>query len=573
MPRPGSIALRVAALLLLVVAFADAAGAPSEVRLVLELDDQANDIWSRIPERSDDSSLTRLGRSSDSCINEALGQARQAASRAEQGRLALRGLHLTVPISRGVLKAAGSPGNADLARLFSAYAGSSDEADFVVKAARSKEGSKDPQRAAALRSVFQGLSAPRFDQALHPAAGCGPGLVLYDLRARAEKPGRLFLRMVVEGGCGCGTPSAGQVLRRFGVMGEAELEPGEPGFDSSGVTVRWKAKAPRYTVLASCGSCGPEEKKEAVRDRVDPCGQLCGPLAEGITAWQDELTRAAAEVREIDEKVAGVQGGLARQEQEIATLGAKQRKTRTDMDALAKLGQRLDAARSEVAQLGKAAEQAKGHAGELRRAQEELQGADQQCHASCQEPPKQAEQSPKGGGPRTALIAAGGLAVAGAVVAVVATPSSSPSSSPSPAPSPTPTPVATPTPVPTPTPAPTLDVSGRWTGLARSNGAYPQCGLYEASLLWELKQEGTSVTGSDYRVVNTSSGPCIPCGCPGDVLQGELSGSLDGNVLEVLGAGGRCIVRLVVTGDTMSGTSRLAPGSPGPCGGSYALAR
>jgi hypothetical protein len=86
-------------LLAFVVSTAIAAGAADDPPgpLTRSLEDQANAIWSDLPEDSADARVTRLAGTSAECANAALRAARRAVSRAGGGRLALRDLSRSTP--------------------------------------------------------------------------------------------------------------------------------------------------------------------------------------------------------------------------------------------------------------------------------------------------------------------------------------------------------------------------------------------------------------------------------------------------------------------------------------------
>jgi hypothetical protein len=309
-----------------------AAATPGELAVVLALEDQANEIWSDLPETADDARVIRLGGTSTACAREALRSAQAGLERGQAGRIALRTLALTVPVPRALL---------------------------------GRRPTGEYSRDAVVAAVYGSLRDTRSDHALQPVLGLTcPGAALHEIRALPERPGRLYLHMAYEGGCVCAPRSPEERPRRFRVLGQAELEPGQMGSDARGVTLRWRIRTPRYTVMAACGACEPREREQP---RAGACAAPCAPLARAASGWAEE---AAALER----------GGAG-------TAGARERLA------------------------------------ELRRAAQEASAAEQRCEAQCQargqaSPETSVAASNRGGGIPAAAVVLGASAVAaGAVVA------------------------------------------------------------------------------------------------------------------------------------------------------------
>jgi hypothetical protein len=354
--------------------FAASVADTATVPIVLALDDQANQIWSELPDSADDRRVLRLGHTSSACASDALRQARASLGRGQAGRLALRTLTLEVPVPRPLLKATGPAGLAD----------------------------------AAARSLAQTREGGRSDHALQPALDLAcPGAALYEIRALPERPGRLSLHLLYEGGCACVPATTERRPRRFRVLGQAELEPGESSSDAGRVTLRWRIKEPRYTVMAACAAC--RERESEPRPEAPPsggaCGQPCAPLGQAAAGWGREVADAQAQA---------------------STLAERARALKSDPSQ-----------RPELERATRLAAEARERADELGRAAQDSRAADERCQARCQarqQPTAAATTAAAGGGISTTALVIGGAAVAGGAAAVAAGGSEGPDPEPAPPP-------------------------------------------------------------------------------------------------------------------------------------------
>ncbi len=416
------------------------AAEPPDVPVTLALEDQANEIWAAMPETAGDARVTRLAGTSTACAQNALRMAREAVGRGQAGRLALRTLALSLPLPRTLLKAAHAPNAGYLGHVVGLYVQSTSEDDFVVKAApwRSRATPETASAVEALRALYRRLLVARSDHALQPLLepACGPGVAVYELRALADKPGRLYLHMGVEGGCGCSGPVAsGSDLRRFSVVGQAELEPGGSSFGAGGVTQRFRVKEASYFVLASCRSCGGQGDERAAQTPETPgaCGPPCAPLAHNASAWQDEVARVGDEVSRLAQGVSALEGRLASQRKELEAAEAAPRKPPSTRDRILRLKDQLQRTQSELGRLSRAAGEVKEHAAAMRGAADDARAAGERCQAQCDARQQNAEHAPDqvaaqgaasgatGGGLGAGKVVLGGvLAAAGGTAAVIA---------------------------------------------------------------------------------------------------------------------------------------------------------
>lgn len=124
----------------------------------------------------------------------------------------------------------------------------------------------------------------------------------------------------------------------------------------------------------------------------------------------------------------------------------------------------------------------------------------------------------------------------------------------------------TPEPTPTPTPQPMRDVTGRWTGTFNDGQSATQCTV-DTDLSLDLVQTGSAVSGSFQMVIRTAtSAPQDPCPVgPGDVLNGPVSGSVNGDIitleLGVPGGGPSLMLPGTISDDRMGGTDPDGGGS------------
>jgi hypothetical protein len=123
---------------------------------------------------------------------------------------------------------------------------------------------------------------------------------------------------------------------------------------------------------------------------------------------------------------------------------------------------------------------------------------------------------------------------------------------------------ATPEPQPTPTPAP--DVSGRWAGSFDQTPSPADCAV-SADLSLDLQQNGADVTGTFQMVIRTAPPPpgdTCPVK-PGDVLNGPLSGVVNGDIitlgLRIPGGGPTLVLPGTISDNRMGGTDPDGGGS------------
>ena len=344
-------------ILLALLAFAGVLDDPP-VPASLRLEDQANEIWSRLPEDSADAKVTRLPGTAAECATGALRDARSAVSRAGGGRFALRELSRSRP-------------------------------------------------------AMQPISD----------AGCGPAAAVYDLRALPDRPGRLYLHMLMEGGCGCDGPGS-STRRRFHIEGLAELERGI--VEKDGVP-RWRTKEPSYTVLASCGPCGGSQERIAKASQ-GPCDQACAPLEQGLAGWQQDATQATAKLDELGRKATAIELDLGTQRRELDAAQATRRKPRSLLERIAALQEKVKTGQAELERVSRAVQDAQQAVSVLRRVVEDTRAAGGACQSQCTARQQQADRTPKpasgssgaagaaaagGGGLGKGAIIAGGVALAG----------------------------------------------------------------------------------------------------------------------------------------------------------------
>src|SRR5262245_50227846 len=222
-------AVRAGCLALLLVCPASPAVADDRAGLVvLVLEEQANEIWSTLPEDPQDARVTVQGGASGECVAEALRHAKGALAQGGGGRLALRSLSLPLPVPRSVAQDL-SAGRASVAAI----------APYVTADVRS-----DQSR--------QSLTE----------TGCADAAAFYELRGHAGGDDPLSLSLLLEGECGCAQERSGARRVRFHIEGEAALE---PGILERKNVLRWRAKAPRYSILAACGGCDDASTRRAAQ--------------------------------------------------------------------------------------------------------------------------------------------------------------------------------------------------------------------------------------------------------------------------------------------------------------------
>jgi hypothetical protein len=538
------------------------AGGEDLVPVTLTLEDQANEIWTELPDAADDGRVTRLGRTSKPCAADALRQAKESVGRLQAGRIALRSLKLTVPLPRTLLKASRTPGTAYLADLFGIYVLSSSEDDFVARAApwRTRATRDTADGVAALRALYVKMAQARSDQALLPVLdpGCGAGFVAWDLRAQPHEPGRLYLHMLVEGGCACQGPvKAGARPRRFRVLGRAQLEPGTRSFDQKGVEVRWRMKEPRYVVLASCRACesGKDDRPwPASQPQAGPCGEPCAPLGESVSGWRREAGRVEAEVSALKDRTAALDADLGAKRKELESAEKLRRKPRPVLDRIATLNDQVKSAQAEVTRLSGAAAEAGQHLGELRGALDDAQASGQRCQAQCQakqETQRQAEKASEpgaagggtagaaGGGLGTGTLIAGGAAVAaGATAALVLGGGEE---------------------------EPALGVAGTWAGTRIINNGplFENC-TRVFDEVWNIQQTGTNLVAEAEAIGRD----CGTAGCASPCqlfpFPWHMTGTVEGPVYRLVVFGGTaCIFSLRLAGDMLSGNMSPCSEAPG----------
>jgi hypothetical protein len=226
--------------------------------------------------------------------------------------------------------------------------------------------------------------------------------------------------MLVEGGCGCrGLAASGPSLRRFRVLGQAELEAGGSQIEATKITLRWRVKEPRYSVLGSCRPCGgtPEASPpESVTAAVGPCGQPCAPLKQGAGAWLQEAGHAESELAGLARKATALELDLGTRRQELDKARSASRQSRSVLERVAALQERVKAVESELSRASRAVEEAQARLGELRRAVDESRAAEQRCQSDCQAKQQKAERASQEAGegsPGTAAGGVGGVAAGG----------------------------------------------------------------------------------------------------------------------------------------------------------------
>jgi hypothetical protein len=490
-------------------------GDAPDLRVVLALDDQANEIWSALPDAADDQRVLRLGHTPPACADHALRRAKEAIEQGQAGRIALRTLSLDVRLPRSLWKEAGAASTAHAAELFGRFVSSENEADFLTRV-RGRAPEKDAPSEAALRSLYATLLGARSDHALQPLLDLScPGAALYEIRALPDRPGRLFLHMMVEAGCACGAPSAGQAPRRFRVLGQAELEPGTSGYDARGVTLRWRVKSPRYTVLASCPSCGDREPDSQPTPAVasSSCGLPCSPLKKAAAGWAHEVSAADRQVETLSANVRSLEAATAQNRKDLQ---AAQSAVRQPAGRVAALRRQLEGAQAELAKATRLAGEARERAGDLRRAAEEARATDARCEAQCQakqQPPDPAQAAAPGGGAATGggvsttALVIGGAALAGAGAALVATSSES-----------------------APQPQPLLE--GEWAGTALHDIEFQGSTCVRAlDESWSVRRSGDTYTVAITRQETCNGAFTCPQGCLGRAFPAltVTGGTVDGN--------------------------------------------
>jgi len=483
------------------------------VPFVFGLEDQANEIWSGLPADPDDARVRRLGGTSRACAADALRQVSSVLAQEPGGRAALRSLSLTLPLPRSAANEL-SRGNRS-ADLIAAHVGAATRSDHVLQ--------------------------PLVD------AACGDGGAFYDLRALPEAPGRLYLHMLVEGGCACRQSAAsGSGLRRFHIVGEAELE---PGIVEKKNVLRLRAKEPRYSVLASCGTC--EEKTEARQvdaPRVDPCGQPCAPLAHGIAAWQREATDATAKLADLAGKATTIELNVSTQRQELDAAQGTQRKSRPLLERISALQDRIKAAQAELTRITRASQEIQQHLAVLQRVAGDTRVADERCQSQCKARQQRKGRSPDksassdapaataagGGGLGTGTIIVGGAALAAGGVAVVAL-NKGDGDGP-------------------------VDFTGTWSGTRTTTATVNQplrC-TRVFNEIWMISQTGRDLR-ADITATAQGCGPSPACGaCQIFAFPRNHPGTVDGSTarffvfpeLQVPS----CVLPLRLQGDTLSGT-------------------
>jgi hypothetical protein len=522
-----------------------AAAPEASVRVTLGLEDQANQIWSSIPDSGEDSRVSRVGQTSPSCAQSALRQAKTLAGRAQAGRLAVRTLELGFRLPSTLVDAAARAGRIPPADLFARYVQSSSEGDFVARNGAPAAADAD------LRTFYRQLAHSRSDHVLQPAfdPGCGPGLVLYELRALPDEPGRLYLHMLVEGGCACRTPSVGgPELRRFRVLGQAELEPASSDNASDGVTLRWRAKAPRYFVLGSCRRCETSPSEGESRAASEPaagaCGASCAPLAESLTGWKNEARLAQTELADLTEKASALQSFVAKNEK---ALEQAQGAPRRPAGHIASLVEQIRSGREQLASLSRTLGDVKKHAAEIQRAADEALSSGNRCQAQCETRAKNqtaekakpaSEAKAAGGGPGTGLIVAGGAVVAGGATAGVLALQGDDDNG---------------------------GVVGSWQGTRTVNNGplFANCTrVFNES--WVVTQTGQSLFADVESIGQDCGTPTCPTGCALFPFPWDMSGSLEGSTARFVAYGGTtCVLNLRLSGDTLSGSMSPCTQNPG----------
>ena len=531
---------------------AGAAEGDKSVPVTIALEDQANVIWTDLPEAMPDGRVTRLGRTSESCAADALRQAKGSAQALQGGRLALRDLKLTVSLPRTLLKASRTPGTGYLADVLGHYLRSSSEDDFVSRAApwRTRATRETADAVAALRSLYGQLVQARSDHALLPVldAGCGPGLIAYDLRALPGQPGRLYLSLLVEGGCSCrGGVNAGVRPRRFRVLGRAELESGIRTFDDKGVLVRMRAKQPRYFVLAACRACDGETDTaaQAAQTPVGPCAEPCAPLGESLSGWQQEARRVEAEVSALKERTAAVQADLGTKQKELESAQALRQKPRSVAERIAALSEQVKDAQAELGRVSSVAADAGRHLDEVRGALDDAQASGRRCQAQCpaqqqaQRTPPSTQAARGGGGIGTGtLIAGGGAVAAGAAAAAVLAGRGDD--------------------------AP-RGVAGTWAGTRIINNGplFDNC-TRVFDEVWNIQQMGLDLVADAEAIGRDCGNAGCPQSCQLFPFPWHMPGTVEGSTYRFVVFGGTaCILSLRISGDTLSGDMSPCNESPG----------
>ena len=477
--------------------------------VVLTLQDQANEIWSGLPDNADDPRVTLVGGASRECSAEALRRAKSALAQAGEGRMALRSLSLALSVSHPVARDLGRGRPGELI------------APYLNPGTRSDQ-------------VGQPLAAP----------GCEDGGAFYDLRATAEAPGRLSLHMLVEGGCGCTQGASGSGRLRFQIAGDADLE---PGILERKNVLRLRAAAPRYFVLAKCGSCDEETAARRTNQpaKVDPCGPPCAPLANGFAAWQQEANQAATRVADLAGKATILELDIRTQKRELGAAQASARKPPSVLERISALQERIKAAQAELTRVTRASQEIQRYLDAARQASDRTRAADQRCQSQCR---AQSERSPHQeastgansggvGGVSTGVLIAGGAALAAGGVAV-ATLGKGDADAPANGP---------------------VSFAGSWVGTRTTTATVNQPGCTRVfDEMWVISQNGT-VLRADITARAQGCGPQPACGaCQIFSFPRFHNGSAEGTTarffvfpeLETPS----CVLPLRLSGDTLNGS-------------------
>lgn len=510
----------VSATLLLAVAGRSAVAHANEptTPLVLTLEEQANTLWSALPTEARDPRVARLDDATAECLSRALGEARALLLRDGGARAALRGVALRLTVPRDV---------ADRAARGEASAGLL--ADHVPREARS--------------------------DAVHQPLGDGArGAAFYELAGDADAPGRLFLTMRLEAGCNCANGGPTADGPRFHVRARAEVTPGvaRPG------ELRLRIGEPLYEVAASCDDCSGSRSgaavrpvAEAARAAADPCGSVCGPLAQGLAVWQRKAVDAAARLEEIAGRLTAVQIQVEADRSELTGARARRSRARSALARVAELQARVAAAEAEVSRLRQAAQDAERIADALRRLADDTRGADGRCRAQCGARPPRPERTATagttvavagGGGLGTgALLAGGAVLAAGGAVAVVAGGGSDPT--------------------PPTGPSGPPDFSGTWQGtrtVATFVGTSNSCRrVFDET--WTISQTGTALNAAATAVArDCGNQPACGSNCTIFPFPWQHMGSAEGNVARFYAYSElqtpSCILPLTLQGTTLRGT-------------------
>jgi len=405
---------------------------------------------------------------------------------------------------------------------------------------------KDEGARAALRDVALTRPATRSEVVAQPlGASCG---AFYDVR---DGEGGLVLSLRLEAGCGCTERGV-----RVHLVGHAPLTPGV--LESKDVQ-RLRAGEPRYEVLASCEPCaaGGPPRRASLPAGGDPCASLCAPLAEGLAAWQQKLTAAAARLGDLAGKATTLQLQVTSDQKELTGAQSARSKPRAVLERISALQARIKSAQDELQRVQRASQDAERIVSALRRVAGDTQGAEGSCRTQCQaRPPQQRASTPQaggtasaagGGGLSTGVLVAGGAALAaGGAVALAARGSDSPASS---------------------GPA---DFSGTWRGtrvvVATVNPPDLCTRVFDET--WEISQDGRALTAA---VTSTAQG------CGNQPACGQCSlfpfprphtGTAEGTTARFYPfpelQTPSCVLPLTLRGATMSGfmPSCVAPPNP-----------